>query len=266
MLKKLFRHEFSYHIRLILISYAVLALYLLITRLAVEFSGYAISKDLFNVFTVSMLPTASLVGGAVLLFATVCILPLILGGVRFYRNLVSDEGYLTFTLPVTVSSHVFVKTMVPILYTLLSVFVSILLAGATIFIGNDLLPSFVGVITNLLSELSVGGQVYLWITLILLALSTLILAVISINFSIAVGQNFKKYRLGAAVLAYYITNSVLSFIKTMTTNTYYLFLDSSATELSVIHGLAFQVLLSVLILVPMYLYINHTFNKHLNLQ
>jgi hypothetical protein len=45
---------------------------------------------------------------------------------RFYKNLLSDEGYLSFTLPVSVSKHIISKMLIGALWSFLTVIVLIL--------------------------------------------------------------------------------------------------------------------------------------------
>ena len=52
---------------------------------------------------------------------------------RFYKNLLGDEGYLMFTLPVTPAQHITAKLAVGTVWTLLSLALAVLAAAALIF-------------------------------------------------------------------------------------------------------------------------------------
>ena len=48
-------------------------------------------------------------------------LAVVLGVIRFYKNLFTKEGYLTFTLPVTSTQHILVKSTTAVLVQIVSI-------------------------------------------------------------------------------------------------------------------------------------------------
>ena len=53
---------------------------------------------------------------AALLIVGLSVLSVVVVVVRFYQNLISDEGYLSFTLPVTAAQHIAAKLAAGILF------------------------------------------------------------------------------------------------------------------------------------------------------
>ena len=77
----------------------------------------------------------------VVLIVAVFVMTLVVTIQRFYKNLLGDEGYLSFTLPVKTHSHIDSKMIVTLLWSVLSIFV----AGASVVIiasNPDLLMQF----------------------------------------------------------------------------------------------------------------------------
>ena len=96
MVKKLLKQEYKYYIRtLIFILPAVLLL--------------GISVRILQFFETDHYVYWLLFGGAFLIFTVGSCAALIatevLAVVRFYKNMYSSEGYLTFTLPVSTHQH-----------------------------------------------------------------------------------------------------------------------------------------------------------------
>ena len=48
---------------------------------------------------------------------------------RFYKSLLGDEGYLMFTLPVTVSQHIWAKTIIAVVMSIISIAAAVLSFG-----------------------------------------------------------------------------------------------------------------------------------------
>ena len=62
--------------------------------------------------------------------------PFVYSVIRFYRNLFTGEGYLSFTLPVTPANHLWVKVVTAVSFSLLSVLVAAL-SGVIITAGES---------------------------------------------------------------------------------------------------------------------------------
>ena len=118
---------------------------------------------------------------------------------RFFRNLLGDEGYLMMTLPVSREQHMLSKLLVAVLWsvcTIVLVFLSFLL-----FAGN---VGFLGEITRGLQEIAAGGlPVYRWIAMFVLALVVgSFTSILMLYAAMAIGPNLLKNRVGGSILAF----------------------------------------------------------------
>jgi hypothetical protein len=79
-------------------------------------------------------PTAIGIAVSVILIIATFVIVLIITLIRFYRNLLTNEGYLMFTLPVTTDSLIWSKLIVAFVWNILSlvvVFAAILIMSVT---------------------------------------------------------------------------------------------------------------------------------------
>lgn len=100
MVKKLLKHEFMALGRMLVPMYIILLGLSLITRIIVIFENDSVIYDIISVSSIVVLAIGLVVG--VIYTIVSCI-------IRFYKNLFSKEGYLTFTLPVSVEAHLGTK-------------------------------------------------------------------------------------------------------------------------------------------------------------
>lgn len=132
MVKKLFKHEVKAYLRILLIVWAGLLGIATLSRIVQFFEQDSVVYRIVNY--------SSLVVYAVGL-AVCVIFPFIYAIVRFYKNLFTGEGYLTFTLPVTTFSHIWVKLSAA-LSMQLSTLLVVLLSGMIITSGDMLTEIF----------------------------------------------------------------------------------------------------------------------------
>lgn len=100
MVKKLIKHEFMALARMLVPMYIILLGLSVITRVIAFFENDSVVYDIISGSSVAVLTIALVVGVVYTLVS--CI-------IRFYRNLFTKEGYLTFTLPVSVNQHLLTK-------------------------------------------------------------------------------------------------------------------------------------------------------------
>jgi len=148
------------------------------------------------------------------------ILTYILAYVRYYKNFFTDEGYLTFTLPVKRSQLLNSK----LISNLLVMFCSGIVVFADIFIlislgvGNDFYNEVIMPISNAIAKLfnsiSTSDCIYLCL-MILAAIAILILITVFSTLMIFACITFaavitKKAKVIAAIGIYYVTNWVIT--------------------------------------------------------
>lgn len=154
----------------------------------------------------------------VALFMTLGIITIVMIVQRFNRNLLGDEGYLMFTLPVKSESLIFSKIIISIVWTILSG----IAACITAFILVGTIEGFIEVISNLdiiwaqISMITIDGEVISPIMMMgfigLMSILTYVLFILQIYLSLAVAQlpKLSKHRRIVAFIAFIVINIVLS--------------------------------------------------------
>lgn len=136
--------------------------------------------------------------------------------IRYYRNLYTSEGYLTFTLPVHTDLIVLSKVITGTVWLALcyfSTFVSVTIAGASFLkaAGADFSAVLEG-ITDVFQVFGFGQPGFTPI-LLLLILLTPIAAILSMYFSVSIGQLWQNHKVLGTVLciiALYIANQFVT--------------------------------------------------------
>lgn len=137
--------------------------------------------------------------------------------VRFYKNLFSDEGYLTLTLPVTVGEHLLSKTISGCIWSALNMVllhISFLIVMATPFTIGFLADNKV----RLLTEFGFTGNAeafslrYFLVLYIMVCLAGVISNIILFYASIAIGQLIYSHKVLGAIAAYFVLTTVLSLV------------------------------------------------------
>ena len=137
--------------------------------------------------------------------------------VRFYKNFFTDEGYLTFTLPVSRKDLLLAKTANAILWNtaqlvliLTSVFF-VLLIGVPSYVGKEFFYDFHMVISSIPFEFGAWSFLYIIEVLIVIFFAE-VFHVSLIHFCITMGAMLaKKAKILAAIGIYYAVNAVISF-------------------------------------------------------
>ena len=202
MLGKLLKQDFRATARIILPVYAavpVLGLFTnLITRLCENQNGFlirAIGALVSFVFSLSLI--AAVVTTVVLMI------------LRFYRNLMTDEGYLMFTLPVRPWQLVLSKLLTALLTLVVTGLVSFVSVGILFGGIRGFLPAMRASL-----ERSFGGVINGWgiALLVLLVVVQVAVSVLQIYLSCSIGHLFRRKRILFAVLFYYAINVVLETV------------------------------------------------------
>ena len=210
MVKKLYKHEFLYYARIMTIVYAILLTMAAANRIIQIFETDSIAYRIVSIFSGI---TYGVSVAAAFGFSFV------LGILRFYRNLFTGEGYLTFTLPATPCQHIGVKVITAVSMNIIS-FVMILLSGCVITAG-EMLKEIVIALRYLLGKLHIlvgSHMVTVGLEFVLLMLVLSFTSVMLYYTFIAIGQLFKKNRVLASVgayFAYYVLTQIVSAVITI---------------------------------------------------
>ena len=146
---------------------------------------------------------------AVIAIGVVTIVVIIL---RFYRNLLGDEGYLMMTLPVSREEHILSKLLVAMIWSICSaiiIFLSIVLFIAASGVLGDVVEALNEIVRS-------GAPLGRWITLSILTMIVSTLSSILILYaSMAIGPNLIKNRVGGSILAFIMVAIASQVISTV---------------------------------------------------
>ncbi len=136
--------------------------------------------------------------------------------IRYYRNLYTSEGYLTFTLPVNTDMIVHSKVITGALWLFLSylcTFISLLIAGAGFIkmsnVSLEEVCAAFGEAYNVLGFAESGFSAILLITILI----TPFAGILCMYFCVSVGQLWQNHKILGSVLcvvALHILNQILS--------------------------------------------------------
>ena len=132
---------------------------------------------------------------------------------RFYTNLLKDEGYLMFTLPVTPSILITSKLIATCMWCVLSLVIGAA-AGLIVSWGFNGMEEIMSELHAAFPDFSLSAIPALVIILFFTAaLSQIIFGILQIYFSLAVGQlpPFGRFKILAAVVTYLVTSFVVQF-------------------------------------------------------
>ena len=145
---------------------------------------------------------------------------------RFYRNLFSREGYLSWTLPVSGIEHLWAKIISGYLLSVIDVMV--IFAGVLILVTGRNVTEAYRLIAPEMTEvlgMSLGTfALYIFISSLIGCISN----VLMIYFSICAGQLFPGHRVLCAIAVYFITSFVVQIITFVIMTVFGLF-DFSST-------------------------------------
>ncbi len=207
MVKKLFKYEFIYYFRTLWYFLPVVPVFGIMVRI-------------FRLFDPDSPFTELAVGGSGMLCyigsMAVLITTGILGIIRFYTNMYSAEGYLSFTLPVTATQHILVKLVTLAVFEILAL-LSVLI-GVCIAISGDLLLEIlygIGVIGGIMSLIPTPHLVLYILEAILLTLIVAVSSPLLYYACISIGQTAKKNRILLAVIVYFVYYMITQVITTV---------------------------------------------------
>ncbi|OUP12885.1 hypothetical protein [Anaeromassilibacillus sp. An200] len=215
MLRKLMKYEFQATARYFLPMYLLLLVLALVTRLTFSLAFMQTDNTFVKSFLVDM-PSVVMgfAYGAGLLAVYVITLLIIVQ--RFYKNLLGDEGYLMFTLPVTPVQHLWSKILTAFVWCVGGILITIL-SFVVLFADNTFFVDLMDFLAAL-GEAMWKEAPHSWILLILLLVflvTSLLHAILQIYGAIVLGCQAKKYRILAGIGVYLIFSMVEQFLISM---------------------------------------------------
>lgn len=138
-------------------------------------------------------------GISTLMLVGLIILSVVVIIVRFYQNLIADEGYLSFTLPVTAARHIWSKLLTGLIF----------LAGSAVVIALSLMITgfggFIDFWSTLFAQLGRIQDGWLFFFLMIgVFLLAAVLSIFKLYSCMVIGSQFGRYRIIGSVLAYYV--------------------------------------------------------------
>ena len=203
MLAKLLKYEFKATARLFIPLYIALIVFTLINRVV---NTVEIVQKSIGINIKTLLSTISMVGNVVLIIG-ISAMTLVIMIQRFYKNLLGDEGYLMFTLPVKTWQNILIKLILAVFWTISSGLVTII--SIIIISGVEGVSEGLIEISNYINyTFGIAGFISLPLFFIL-GISSNILMFYS---AIALGHQFSRHKLIASLGMYcvvYLINSLI---------------------------------------------------------
>ena len=280
MLGKLLKHEFKAVNRLMIPLHLALVIVTILGRSYIQMAMSNAGQELLNENLWFSIMSGTLAAFYIIALIAVCIVTqLYLKVLRPRKNLFSDEGYLTHTLPATAASHIWSKLIVCFVWTLVDVLL-IMLSIFAMFINKSILRDF----GELWHELMVsfpdtfGVTVGIGVpTFLLAALLDTIAGILVIYMCLAIGHSFNTHKILASVGIYAGYNVVVSLISsifvsitgTNTLNSTYAIISASITTSTASYFLGimlFSIILSLALSVVAFVVTDYFMKRRLNLE
>lgn len=212
MLGKLFKHEWIAISKLLVVIHGFILIFAILSRIFFEVSGgvdMAISGEVNDIVEI----IAALIIFAIVLF--ICCAAMFTSvyiAYRFYKNVFTDQGYLTNTLPVTPTQIIVSKGLTALLWTVIDL--AVLGVALLIMFANG---EFMSVLLPALGRVLyyMGGlPAFCWILLVMILL-TPFLMIIHMYFCVAVGSLIPNHKILGAIGVYIASYIIIQIISTI---------------------------------------------------
>lgn len=262
MLGKLIKHEFKATSRILSPLFLILLVLSIVDRIVINI-------DLFK-GTLAIIPKFITATYFISIVAVV-IVTFVIVILRFYKNLMTDEGYLMFTLPAKSTQLINSKLIVSCLWTMFS-FIAVI-ASLLIVFGNaetfNIIKEF---FSNIIKDINLAfgnsTATILIIEFIVLLLISVINKILSIYVSIAIGQLFTGHRIIGSFGAYIAISTIVQIISIAILLLLGLISGFSFEEMESIPQLIIPVTIIITLVTNLafYLITDYIFKKKLNLE
>ncbi|MPW24869.1 hypothetical protein GC105_03575 [Alkalibaculum sp. M08DMB] len=206
MLKNLLKYEIKATARIFVPFYLFLIVFSIINRIFISMNTSAID-----------IPRSIALGIWGFTIIAIFVMTWIVVIQRFYKNLLSDEGYLSFTLPVKAHHHVISKALTSLMWILLN-FIFAIIAIAIITLNSDtisMLKEGLSVFQEMISQ--TGTPVFVVsIQFIILAIVGILSNLFKIYTAIIIGNLSSKHKillgLGTYIGFEIVEQTIFSFL------------------------------------------------------
>lgn len=270
MLGKLFKYEWKAASPLLLVVHGFMLIFAVFSRIMFSLNGGLIpalnteTNDVLQIIALVLLFFMIMIIGSVAFFTYVY------AAYRFYKNVFTDQGYLTNTLPVTPVQIILSKGLVGILWIVIDM-VILCITCMILFAEREFFHSLGEGIAYLFDYIG-DAPAYFWLTLFAMILSPFIM-VIQEYFCVSVGSLFSGHKVLGAIGTYigiYIIQQICALLIMVFTG-YRIFLFNTASALSTINrtlsqALIFSLIFSIACMVAFWFGTKHIMTRKLNLQ
>lgn len=207
MLGKLIKYDLKYAARIFLLVHGIYLVICIVLRLLVmnPLDFNAPSRLLIT-------PVALVVVLFIFLLTAITLTTSLLIALRFYRNLFSKEGYLSWTLPATPSAHLLAKFLSG--YLIAAADIVIIAAGLLILVtGSNVTEAYRQIAPEAEKILGMTFGSYALKLFIFTVIFTFT-SIIQIYFCIALGQLFQDHRVLLAITFYFLAGFGVQILTT----------------------------------------------------
>jgi hypothetical protein len=260
MLKKLIKYELKATSRLLVPLYLILLFLSMINRFVFNMSNHNGVVGVINQFFLFTYVISIVIVLIVTVFYMI---------IRFYKNLLTDEGYLMFTLPTEPHQLITSKLIITVFWTIISI-ITILISLFIVFASPDILPSAINGMREAFANLSIefgNNWVLLFTELIIMCILGLVTNILLIYLSIATGQLFSKHKIIGSFASYVIIYTVIQFLMITILAIFGVFNSKNQLGTSSLPQVIFPIVIVILTLgsACFYLATNYIFKRKLNL-
>ena len=220
MLRKLYKYDLKSVSLLLVILHAVLLVYTVIGRIGIFIAERAqafVSPEASRLWGIA---GAFYIVGFILFILAIVIATVVYLAVRIQKNLFSDEGYLTHTLPVKPTQILWSKVFVIWTWSVID-FICVAISIFTLITYKDTLPEILKGVSTLFGTLfgSFGFTNWLEEVMTLLAGLTQYFGFypMLLLFAMCLGNLFKSHKVMGTILSFFGLNIILGFLNTMIT-------------------------------------------------
>ena len=195
MVKKLIKHEFTAFTRTMLPMELILLGVALLNRIIHLFESHDTSYAIIEWSSNASYCMSLMVCGVMTVAVAIS---------RFYKNLFTSEGYLSFTLPVTPAQHIFAKLLVACTYTVITM-VTVFISICIISMGDYLVELFkaAGYLIEEMFAHNTVHRIFFAIEVLIMCVAVGVSEILKFYACISLGQRAKKNRILAAFGIYF---------------------------------------------------------------
>lgn len=259
MLGKLIKYDFKS------ISKTLVPIFIVTLILSVLTRIFGMLADEISVF---QYPAGLVTALCVALILGLPFITFIIGIMRYYNNLVKDEGYLTHTLPVKKQSLVLSKMITSSIGVLVSLLISIGSVFIAFNIDFKIFDAFVEAYNDIM-EYDKWLLLLIFIALIVGYLSNLLLVYSSISLGQTRNGNKALYSIIFGIVIYNITQVVCAILlvaPSIGNKNYLTYLDQDKPPVDFINGfMVYAIIISIITCFIYYFITVRTMTKKLNL-